>query len=112
VTAQVFLRTGDHAEAENKARYALELLTGRDDHVNELGSAQLVLGRALLEQERFDEADAAFRAADDSFARMESDGHRSAASLARGDLAARRGDTIAAAAHYRSAAQMLQDVRF
>lgn len=111
-TAQVFLHTGDFAEAEAKARYALELLADRNDHVNELGSAQLVLGRALLEQERFDEADAALRAADDSFARMDSDGHRSAARLARGDVAAKRGDATAAAALYRSAAEVLQDVRF
>ena len=33
---------------------------GRVDHLDEIGNAQLVLGRALLEQDRLDEADAAF----------------------------------------------------
>ena len=59
--AQVHLRTGDVDQAEEQARQALELLEGRVDYVDEVGSAQLVLGRALLEQERLDEAEAGVR---------------------------------------------------
>ena len=46
--AQVHLRTGDVARAEEQARYALKLLGDRVDEVHEIGNAQLVLGRALL----------------------------------------------------------------
>src|SRR5438034_2032112 len=60
--AQVHLRTGDVKRAEEQARYALELLGDRVDEIAEIGNANLVLGRALLEQDRLDEADAALRA--------------------------------------------------
>src|SRR3954452_9221349 len=52
--AQVHLRTGDIARAEEQARYALKLLGDRVDELHEIGNAQLVLGRALLEQDRLD----------------------------------------------------------
>jgi tetratricopeptide (TPR) repeat protein len=110
--AQVNLRTGDPVQAEEQARQALRLLDGRVDYVDEVGNAQLVLGRALLEQERFDEADAAFSAAEVSFADLGSGSHRAAVWVARGDLAARRGDHKTAADLYRAAAEALQDVRF
>jgi tetratricopeptide (TPR) repeat protein len=55
--AQVHLRTGNVEQAEDQARQALDLLDGRVDYIDEIGSAQLVLGRALLEQDRLDEAD-------------------------------------------------------
>ena len=110
--AQVHLRTGDPAQAEEQARQALRLLDGRVDYVDEVGNAQLVLGRALLEQGRFDEAEAAFADAEMSFTELGSGSHRAAAWVARGDLAARRGDHKAAADLYRSAAEALQDVRF
>jgi len=42
--------------AEEQALHALELLEGRVDFLDEIGNAQLVLGRALLEQDRLDEA--------------------------------------------------------
>ena len=42
-------------------RHALRRLGGREDRLDEIGNARLVLGRALLEQERLDEADAALR---------------------------------------------------
>ena len=45
--AQVHLRTGSVEQAEEQARQALDLLDGRVDYVDEIGSAQLVLGRAL-----------------------------------------------------------------
>jgi tetratricopeptide (TPR) repeat protein len=111
-TAQVLLRGGETVLAEQKARYALELLAGRDDHVNEIGNTRLVLGRALLEQGRFDEAADELAVADTSFEQMDSLGHRAAVWLAQGDLAARRGDIEAAAVVYRRAAEALQDVRF
>jgi tetratricopeptide (TPR) repeat protein len=110
--AQVHLRTGNVEQAEEQARHAIQLLDGREDYVDEVGSAQLVLGRALLEQDRFDEAEAAFAAAERSFGQLGSASHRAAAWVARGDLAARRGDDRLAAHLYRTAAEALQDVRF
>jgi hypothetical protein len=71
-----------------------------------------VLGRALLEQDRIDEAEAAFHAAEACFDQLGSAGHRAAAWVARGDLAARRGDDRLAAHLFRTAAEALQDVRF
>ena len=47
--AQIHLRTGDSAQAEEHARHALRLLDGRVDYVDEVGNAQLVLGRALFD---------------------------------------------------------------
>jgi tetratricopeptide (TPR) repeat protein len=110
--AQVHLRTGDVEQAEEQARHAIELLDGRVDYVDENGSAQLVLGRALLEQGRLDDAEEAFGAAERSFAELGSASHRAAAWIARGDLAARRGEHERAAELYRTAAEALQDVRF
>ncbi len=110
--AQVHLRTGDVEQAEEQARHALELLEGRIDYVDEVGSAQLVLGRALLEQGRLDEAETAFTAAEACFGELGSGSHRAAAWVARGDLATRRGDHQRAAELYRTAAEALQDVRF
>ena len=68
--AQVHLRTGDVEKAEEQARHALELLGGREDMLDEIGNARLVLGRALLEQGRLDEADDAFDSAEDAFAKL------------------------------------------
>src|SRR5438874_4741987 len=110
--AQVHLRTGDIARAEEQARYALELLGDRVDEVSEIGNAQLVLGRALLEQDRLDEAEEAFRAGERAYDQLSSASHRASAWVAQGDLAARRGDDRAAARLYRLAADALQDVRF
>jgi len=110
--AQVHLRTGNVEQAEEQARHALELLDGRVDYVDETGNAQLVLGRALLEQGRFEEAEAAFAVAESSFGDLGSASHRAAAWMARGDLAARRGEHERAAELYRTAAEALQDVRF
>ena len=110
--AQVHLRTGDPALAEEQARHALQLLAGRVDFLDEIGNAQLVLGRALLERDRVDEAEAAFAEAERAFAQLSSASHRAAAWVAQGDLAVRRGDDRAAAVLYRKAAEALQDVRF
>jgi tetratricopeptide (TPR) repeat protein len=110
--AQVHLRTGEIEKAEEQARHALELLDGRVDFLDEIGNAQLVLGRALLEQGRLDEAEGAFERAEASFEQLSSESHRAAAWLAQGDVAARRGDDRSAARLYRRAAEALQDFRF
>jgi tetratricopeptide (TPR) repeat protein len=110
--AQVHLRTGEIELAEEQARHALRLLDGRVDFLDEIGSVQLVLGRALMEQGKLDEADEVLVLAETSFEQLSSDSHRASAWLAQGDLAARRGNDRAAARHYRRAAEALQDVRF
>jgi tetratricopeptide (TPR) repeat protein len=110
--AQVHLRNGELALAEEQARHALRLLEGRVDFLDEIGNAQLVLGRSLLEQGRFDEADQLFHEADASFEQLSSISHRAAVWVAQGDLATRRGDDRAAAHLYRRSAEALQDFRF
>ena len=80
--------------------------------MSEIGNAQLVLGRALLEQNRLDEAEQAFGAGERAYDQLSSGSHRASAWVAQGDLAARRGDDRAAARLYRQAADALQDVRF
>jgi tetratricopeptide (TPR) repeat protein len=110
--AQVHLRTGDVQRAEEQALHALELIGDRKNMVDEVGNARLVLGRALLEQDRLDEAEAAFGEADDAFAKLSSGSHRAAAWIAQGDLATKRGDERRAAVLYRRAAETLQDFRF
>jgi tetratricopeptide (TPR) repeat protein len=110
--AQVHLRTGKAELAEAQARQALELLGGREDLLDEIGNAQLVLGRSLLEQGRLDDAEAVFAQADESFQQLSSESHRAAVWVAQGDLAAKRGNDRAAARLYRRAAEALQDFRF
>jgi tetratricopeptide (TPR) repeat protein len=110
--AQVHLRTGEIELAEGQARHALQLLDGRVDFLDEIGNAQVVLGRSLLEQGRLDEAESHFAAAEHSFAQLSSASHRATAWVAQGDLAARRGEDRTAAKLYRKAAEALQDVRF
>ncbi len=103
---------GEHRLAEEQALQALSLLDGRIDFLDEIGNAELVLGRALLEQGRLDEAGDAFTRADRVFEQLSSQSHRAAAWIAQGDLATRRGDDRGAAHHYRRAAEALQDFRF
>jgi tetratricopeptide (TPR) repeat protein len=110
--AQVNLRTGQIEPAEEQARQALRLLGDRVDVIDEIGNAQLVLGRSLLEQGRLEEASAAFDAAERSFDQLSSISHRASAWIAKGDLAARRGQDQLAARLYRRAAEALQDFRF
>ena len=110
--AQVYLKTGDPVAAETQARDALRRLDGREDRMDEIGNARLVLGRALLEQERLDEADVALAEAEDALSQLSSGPHRAAAWVAQGDLAQRRGDDREAAVLYRRAAEALQDFRF
>ena len=110
--AQVHLRTGHLEQAEEQSRHALRLLEGRVDFLDEIGNAQLVLGRSLLEQGRLDDATEQFKAADATFEQLSSVSHRAAAWVALGDLATRTGDDREAAHFYRRAAEALQDFRF
>ncbi len=110
--AEVHLGLGEAGQAEAEAKHALELLGGRVDYLHEIGTAQLVLGKALLEQNHLNEAEEAFVAADNSFEQLSSASHRAAAWVALGDLAARRGDDREAARQFRRAAETLQDFRF
>ena len=110
--AQVALRTGDPITAERHARQALSLLEGRLDYLDEIGNAQLVLGRAVLEQGRLDEAEALFALAEASLTQLSSASYSAAAWTAQGDLALKRGDDGTAASLYRRAAEALQEVRF
>src|SRR3954463_3491096 len=110
--AQVHLRTGDSKRAEEQAMHALELIGDREDMLDEVGNARLVLGRALLAQDRLDDAETALGDAEDAFSQLSSASHRAAAWIAQGDLATRRGDERRAAVLYRQAAEALQDFRF
>jgi tetratricopeptide (TPR) repeat protein len=110
--ATVHLHLGDLEAAESHARHALDLLEAREDYLHEIGPSQLVLGRAMLERGRLDEAEQWFRAADATFEQMSSVSHRASAWVALGDLATKRGDLVEAARLYRHAAEALQDVRF
>ena len=110
--AEVHLGSGEPVQAEEKARKALDLLAGRVDYLYEIGTAQLSLGRALLEQDRLIEAEEMLLAADTSFEQLSSVSHRAAAWVAQGDLAQKRGADREAARLYRRAAEALQDFRF
>jgi transcriptional regulator with XRE-family HTH domain len=110
--AEVHLGSGEPEQAETTARKALELLGDRVDYLYEIGTAQLALGRALLEQDRLNEAEEILGAADSSFEQLSSVSHRAAAWVAQGDLAQKRGSDREAARQYRRAAEALQDFRF
>ena len=110
--ARVHLNRGEYDQADELARKSLALLQGREDYLHEVSPSQLVLGRALMERGRLDEAEECFRAADAAAEQMASMSHRTEAWVALGDLAARRGDDRGAARLYRNAAEALQEIRF
>ncbi|MFN2628828.1 MAG: helix-turn-helix domain-containing protein [Gaiellaceae bacterium] len=110
--AQIHLRSGAVELAERQARHALELLAGREDFLDEIGNAQIVVGRALIAQGRLDEAAEVLAQAEDSLSRLSSASHRALAWQARAELAAARGDDRGTAVLYRRAAEALQDVEF
>ena len=110
--AVVHLRKGEYDDADEKARKALDLLDGREDFLHEICPSQLVLGRALMERGRYDEAEESFRAADAAAEQLGSLSHRTEAWVALGDLASRRGNDSEAARLYRNAAEALQEIRF
>ena len=110
--ARVHLNRGEYDQADELARNALGLLQGREDYLHEVCPSQLVLGRALMERGRLDEAEECFRAADAAAEQLASISHRTEAWVALGDLAARRGEDREAARLYRNAAEALQEIRF
>jgi tetratricopeptide (TPR) repeat protein len=110
--AQVYLRTGRPAEARARALRATELLDGREDFLDELGNAQLVIARSLMEEGESAAAGDWITAAENTFDAFGSTSHRAAALVARGDLERMLGDADAAADLYRRAAESLQDVHF
>ena len=110
--AGVHLHIGQHEQAEQHARHALELLEGRVDFLHEIAPTKLVLGRALLEQGRLEEAEEALRESYAAAEQLSSVSHRAAVWVALGDLATRRNNDREAARLYRAAAEALQDVRF
>jgi tetratricopeptide (TPR) repeat protein len=110
--AQVNLRTGKPELAEEQSRKALELLGERVDVLEDIGNARLVLGRALLDQGRLDDAEDALDHAELALGQLSSASHSAAAWVAKGDLAQARGDDPSAARLYRRAAEALQDFRF
>jgi tetratricopeptide (TPR) repeat protein len=108
--ARVQLDSGRLEQAEKNARHALELLDGRVDYLDEIGSSQLVLGRALLGLGRADDAEPCFAAAEASFEKLASASHSAQAWTALGDLALARGNEAEASEHFRRAALALHDV--
>ena len=107
--ARVQLDSGRFEQAERNARHAIQLLGDRVDYLDELGSTQIVLGRALLELGRADEAETCFAQAEESFSRLASASHTAAAWTAQGDLALRRGDEPEARERFRKAALALHE---
>jgi tetratricopeptide (TPR) repeat protein len=110
--ALVYLKTGRPAEARARALRAAELLEGRRDFLDELGSTELTMSRSFLAEGDVDEAERWLDRADRTFNALGSTSHRAAALVARGDLARAGGDVDAAADLYRRAAEFLQDVQF
>jgi transcriptional regulator with XRE-family HTH domain len=107
--ADVHLRSGELELAERQARHAIEMLDGRVDFLDALGSAQIVLGRSLIEQGRLDEAEQALDDAETSFSQLSSVSHNALAWTAKGDLALARGDDRDAGELFRRAAEALQE---
>ena len=110
--ARVHLNRGEYDQADELARKGLALLEGREDYLHEICPSELVLGRALMERGRLEEAGDCFRRADAAAEQLASISHRAEAWVALGDLAARRGDDRESARLYRNAAEALQEIRF
>jgi tetratricopeptide (TPR) repeat protein len=107
--AEIRVDRGEYVEAEGDARKALDLLGERVDHLQEIGTARLALGRSLAEQGKLDEGELWIGRADEAFERAHSVGHRSYAWMAQGDVESRRGNDAVAAGLFRRAARALQD---
>jgi tetratricopeptide (TPR) repeat protein len=110
--ADVHLRSGELELAETQASEAISMLRDRVDFLDALGSAQIVLGRALIGQDRLDEAEQALADAEASFSQLSSVSHNAVAWTARGDLALARGDDRGAGELFRRAAEALQETVF
>jgi len=106
--AEIHQELGDSDEAAEAARRALELLEGRIDHVQQIGTAQLTLARAYLEQGNMADAELMLAAVDESYARANSAGHVASSWMTRGELELQRDNPALAARLYREAALALQ----
>lgn len=107
--AGIQLDRGEYEAARTNALKALELLAGRVDHLQEIGMAQLTVGRAYAGAGQVDEAERWIATADETFREAKSMGHRSYAWLAQGDVETLRGGDAAAAGLYRRAALALRE---
>ncbi|HVV57610.1 MAG TPA: tetratricopeptide repeat protein [Gaiellaceae bacterium] len=110
--AQVHLRRNEPELAEEQARHALSILGDRDDYVDEIGNARIVLGRALLAQRRHADALRELRAAEWALERLGSTSHLAMAWVAQGDALRAAGDGESASDLYRRAAEALMDIHF
>jgi tetratricopeptide (TPR) repeat protein len=108
--AEIHRERGDLDEAEIVARRALSLLEGRTDHVQELGTAQLVLARTHLGQGELDEAEEMLGSVDEIYALADSVSHQARSWMARGELELVRRNESEAARLYREAATALQPI--
>ena len=106
--AEIYRERGELAEAEAVAQRALALLEGRIDHVQELGTAQLVLARAHLGQGDLEQAEGVLAEVDESYALTESISHQARSWMVRGELELLRENETEAARLYREAATALQ----
>ncbi len=105
--ADIYRGRGNLTEAESLAAHALELLEGRVDHLPAIGTSQLVLARAYLEQGELEQAEEMLATVDGTFERTESVGHQASSWLTRGDLERARRNEAEAARLYRQAAVAL-----
>jgi tetratricopeptide (TPR) repeat protein len=108
----VLLGDGQPEPAETAARHALELLGDRDDYLEEQANASLVLGRALLEQARHDDALAVLTSAEEGFRKVSASSAIAATLVVRGDVRRAQGELEEAAHLYRRAADLTHDYRF
>jgi tetratricopeptide (TPR) repeat protein len=109
--ASVYLESGDAAKAEEQARFALELIGDESNDIEMVGESRLLLGRALLEQDRLEEAEPILVEVSGLFESVRSTSNLSRTLLALGDLANKRGETDEAARTFRRAAELMQDLR-
>lgn len=106
--AEIQRSRGELAEAESAAARALALLEGRVDHVQEIGTAQLVLARTYLERGELEQAEDVLLSVDESYALTESISHRARSWMTRAELELARANEAEAARLYRQAAVALQ----
>ncbi len=107
--AEIHLDRDEPALAESNARKALDLLGGRVDHLQEIGTAELALGRSLAAQGSLDEGEQWIARADETFEQARSAAHRSYAWIAQGDVQLERGNDGVAAGLFRRAALALHE---
>lgn len=106
--AEIHRARGDLDQAETAAARALALLEGRIDHVQEIGTAQLVLARTHLERGDLGRAEEMLVSVDESYSLTESVSHQARSWMTRADLELQRANDAEAARLYRQAAVALQ----